>query len=68
MPIVHAAAPAPQIPRTWAELPEKIRQRLEGEGVTTPEQWRGLGYRRREIWGLTRAHVVLIDSCSRVRM
>lgn len=67
MQILHVAAPAPQIPRTWAELPAVILERLAGEGVTTPEQWRGLGYRRREIWGLTRAHVVLIDSCSRAR-
>ena len=55
--------PAPQIP----ELPAVILERLEREGVTTPEQWKALGYRRREIWGLTRAMVVLVDTCSRAR-
>ncbi len=57
----HAANPP-----SWAELPVVILERLAREGVHAQE-WRGLGYRRREIWGLTRAHVVLIDSCSRVR-
>lgn len=67
MRILHAAAATPQIPRAWAELPAVILERLAREGVTTPEQWKALGYRRREIRGLTRAAVVLVDSCSRMR-
>jgi hypothetical protein len=67
MAMLHAGALAPQISRTWAELPESIRQRLEREGIRTPEQWRALKYRRHAIWGITRAAVVLIDTCAGAR-
>jgi hypothetical protein len=54
-------------PRTEAtplpeELPAAVLQRLAAEGITTVAQWRALGRRRREIFGLTARMVARVEA------
>jgi hypothetical protein len=42
-------------------LSERIRQRLEREGIRSCAQWQALGRRRLQIFGLTSARVREID-------
>jgi len=46
-------------------LPPAILARLAAEGVETLEQWRALGRRRRQLWGITAARVAEIDELAR---
>lgn len=57
-----AAIVATQVPET---LPAAIRQRLAAEGVSTLEQWRALGHRRLQIWGITRSTARTLDELAK---
>ncbi len=43
-------------------IPAHIRERLAAESVRTIEDWRALGRRRFQLWGVTRAMCRQIDS------
>lgn len=60
--------PAPQIlPANWAEIAESIRGRLEREGIRSPEQWRALGRKRHQLFGITRHVVEQLDMLARAK-
>jgi hypothetical protein len=56
---------APGNSTSWADLSHTIRVRLEREGIVTLADWRQLGRRRRQIFGITREHVRQIDAIAR---
>ena len=64
---LQAAEPAQQIPRTWADLDPRLRERLEREGVDNPEAWAALGPRRRQIFGIVSSVVRTLDALARGR-
>jgi hypothetical protein len=47
--------------RTWEQLPEAIRGRLEAEGIYSAQDWRKAGPKRLTIWGVTRATARRLD-------
>jgi hypothetical protein len=49
------------------EIPVHILARLAAEGVSTLAEWRALGRRRYEIWGITRKTVAQIDQLARTQ-
>jgi hypothetical protein len=57
------AGSARSLPRrvAWADLPPAIATRLAAEGVTSLADWRALGRRRLQIFGVTRAMVAQLD-------
>jgi hypothetical protein len=55
---------ASTVAQSWAGLPPVIGQRLHAAGITTCEQWRALGAKRRMIWGITRSMVEQIDAAT----
>jgi len=50
---------------TRLELPAHTLERLHAEGIFTLADWRALGGRRYELWGITRAMVREIDALAR---
>jgi hypothetical protein len=50
------------------ELPPTLIERLRAEGVATLEAWVALGRRRRQIFGVTRAAVELLDSLAKATL
>jgi len=55
------------VPATeWAALPPQLLRRLAKEGIATPDQWLALTPRQRlGFFGITPAHVRLIDAAAR---
>jgi len=49
----------------WPGLPSRIRERLEGDGVRSLDDWRALGERRRMIFGVPPEWVKRIDALAR---
>jgi hypothetical protein len=49
-------------------LPQTLLERLRAEGVATLEAWVALGRRRRQIFGVTRAAVELLDSLAKAAL
>ncbi len=50
----------PSIPQD--ALPAHVIERLRAEGISSLDQWRVLGPRRLQIFGITKAMVVRIDA------
>ena len=50
------------------DLPQTLVDRLRAEGVATLEAWVALGRRRRQIFGVTRAAVELLDSLAKAAL
>jgi len=50
------------------DLPQTLIERLRAEGVATLEAWVALGRRRRQIFGVTRAAVELLDSLAKAAL
>ena len=50
------------------DLPQTLIERLHAEGVATLEAWVALGRRRRQIFGVTRADVALLDSLAKAAL
>jgi hypothetical protein len=50
------------------DLPQTLIERLHAEGVATLEAWVALGRRRRQIFGVTRAAVELLDSLAKATL
>jgi len=50
------------------DLPQPLIERLRAEGVATLEAWVALGRRRRQIFGVTRAAVELLDSLAKAAL
>ena len=50
------------------DLPQTLIERLHAEGVATLEAWVALGRRRRQIFGVTRAAVDLLDSLAKATL
>jgi len=50
------------------DLPPPLIERLRAEGVATLEAWVALGRRRRQIFGVTRAAVELLDSLAKAAL
>jgi hypothetical protein len=50
------------------DLPQTLIERLHAEGVATLEAWVALGRRRRQIFGVTRAAVALLDSLAKAAL
>lgn len=46
-------------------LPEPLRERLAGEGVFTLQDWKALGRRRHQLFGITSATVKQLDALAR---
>jgi hypothetical protein len=46
---------------TWADLPPALVARLAADDITSLKQWRALGRKRKAIFGITAAHVRLLD-------
>ena len=49
-------------------LPQTLIERLRAEGIATLEAWVALGRRRREIFGITRAAVELLDGLAKAAL
>jgi hypothetical protein len=62
---LQAAEPAPQIPRTWTEIPSALARRLAAEGVHSLADWRALGRKRLQLFGVTRAMAADLDRLAR---
>jgi hypothetical protein len=52
-------------PRSIHALAPHILERLAAEGVCTLADWRALGRRRFQLWGVTRAMAAQIDEIAR---
>jgi hypothetical protein len=50
------------------DLPQTLIERLRAEGVATLEAWVALGRRRRQIFGVTRAAVEMLDSLAKAAL
>jgi hypothetical protein len=50
------------------DLPQTLIERLRAEGIATLEAWVALGRRRRQIFGITRAAVELLDGLARTAL
>jgi len=51
-----------------SDLPPTLIERLRAEGVATLEAWVALGRRRRQIFGITRAAVEMLDSLAKAAL
>jgi len=49
-------------------LPQTLIERLRAEGIATLEAWVALGRRRRQIFGVTRATVELLDGLAKAAL
>jgi len=49
-------------------LPQTLIERLQAEGIATLEAWVALGRRRRQIFGVTRAAVELLDGLAKAAL
>ena len=59
---VHVVRAAPDpTPLPWEDLSSVISERLRDEGIKTIEEWRELGERRYQVFGLLRSMVVQVD-------
>jgi len=50
------------------DLPQTLLERLHAEGVATLEAWVALGRKRRQIFGITRAAVELLDGLAKAAL
>jgi hypothetical protein len=50
------------------DLPQTLIERLRAEDVSTLEAWVALSRRRRQIFGVTRAAVQLLDSLAKATL
>jgi hypothetical protein len=53
---------AATIAQPWDTLPSVLAERLCAAGILTAEDWRRLGVRRRQIFGITRKMCEEVDS------
>ena len=56
---------APGNSPSWAELPPRIRERLERDGINSAADWRRLGRRRHELFGIVPRVVEQLDDLAR---
>jgi hypothetical protein len=50
---------------SWADISPTIRARLERYGIVTFADWRALGRKRSQIFGVTRSMAAQIDALTR---
>ena len=49
----------------WGDIPPRLRERLAAEGVSTFLQWRALGRKRLQIFGIVPSMVAQLDELAR---
>lgn len=55
----------PAQPNPWEMLPPAILERLAAAGIRSAADWRALGRRRFQLWGVTRRAVRELDRIAR---
>jgi hypothetical protein len=55
----------PDRPARLAALPPHLIERLAAEGVHSLTDWRALGRRRHQVWGITRRMAAELDALAR---